>query len=159
MEFNKKGFKIKMEKDTFDEFVEQLQRNIEKKEEKTYSREVIKQYRNPKNFRSIENPNTIGEIKGPCGDTMRIMLKIKDEIITDASFWTNGCGASIACGNKLTSMIIDKKINFAEKITEIELEKKLQGLPEEHKHCALLATNTLKKAVEIYYKKVEDEKK
>ena len=140
------------EEDDFIRMVSELQRKIEYDEEETYSRKVIDEFRNPTNFGFIKNPDVSGQIKGPCGDTMRIDLKIKDDVIIDARFWTDGCGASIACGNKLTKIIIGKTLPEAESITSDKLLESLDGLPVEHRHCSFLAVNTLNKSLSDYNK-------
>lgn len=142
-----------MKKDTFEKLIDDLQEKIEEDEKLTYSKKVIEEYRNPVNFRPTEKPDAVGEIRGPCRDTMKIMLSIKKDVIKDAAFWTDGCGASIACGNKLTSMIKDKKLDYAKNISNVDLVKSLDGLPKEHEHCAVLAINTLRLAIEKYHKK------
>ena len=96
------------------------------------------------------DPDTIGEIKGPCGDTMKISLKVKDFKITDARFWTDGCGATIACGSMLTKTLKGKTLQDAKKYTNSRLLRALDGLPIEHHHCAILAVNTLRKAINNY---------
>ena len=131
----------------FEKLLEELQRKIEYEEEETYSKIVIREYRNPSNFGVLENPDAAGEIKGPCGDTMKISLRIDNGVITDACFWTDGCGATIACGSMLTKMMKGQIIEEAADITSEELTKTLEGLPEEHMHCSKLAVNTLQKAI------------
>lgn len=139
----------------FQEMVKDLQHKIDRDERRIYSKVVIKEYRNPTNFGFIENPDATGQIKGPCGDTVRIDLRTEDNIIQDARFWTDGCGASIACGNMLTKMIKGKTIEHALKITSDELTALLDGLPKENLHCSVLAVNTLYKAIENYKKNME----
>ena len=136
-----------MNNDEFEKLLEELQRKIEYEEEKIFSVVVIHEYRNPSNFGVIDKPDAFGEIKGPCGDTMKITLKIENGIIRNARFWTDGCGPTIACGSMLTKMIIGKNIEETVKITEEQLTNKLNGLPEEHLHCSKLAVDTLKKAI------------
>ncbi len=131
----------------FEKWLEEIQRKIEYEEEETYSKVVIREYRNPSNFGVLENPDAIGEIKGPCGDTMKINLRIKNRRITDARFWADGCGATIACGNMLTKMIKEKTIEEAADITSEKLTKTLDGLPKKHLHCSKLAVNTLQEAI------------
>ena len=65
------------EKD-LEKLIEELQEKIENDEEVDFSKKVINEYRNPSNFGILENPDAVGKIKGPCGDTMEIMLKIKN---------------------------------------------------------------------------------
>ena len=100
-----------MNDDNFEKLLEDLQRKINDEEEATYSRIVLQEYRNPSNFGIIDNHDANGEIKGPCGDTMKISLKMKEEDkrIIDACFWTDGCGATIACGSMLTKIIKGKQ--------------------------------------------------
>jgi len=136
----------------FDKMVKDLQSKIEQDEEKDYSKTVINEYRNPNNFGVIENSDAFGEIKGPCGDTMKISLKIDEGEICDAFFWTDGCGASIACGSMLTKMITGKTVETALKITSKHLKDSLNGLPKEHLHCTILAVNTLQEAIKNYHK-------
>ena len=133
--------------DDFEKLLEELQRKIEYEEEETYSKVVIREYRNPSNFGVIENPDAFGEVKGPCGDTMKISLRIEDRKIRDACFWTDGCGATIACGSMLTKMMKGETLEEAADITSEKLINALGGLPEEHLHCSKLAVNTLQKAI------------
>ncbi len=136
-----------MTDDDFVKLLDELQRKIEYGEEQTYSKVVIREYRNPSNIGFLENPDAVGKIKGPCGDTMKISLKIVNKTITDAKFWTDGCGATIACGSMLTKMIKGLTIKKASKITRESLINALDSLPKEHMHCPKLAVDALKKAI------------
>jgi len=77
------------EKD-FEKMVEEIQSKVKLDEETDFSKKVIDEYRNPSNFGIIENPGALGEIKGPCGDTMKIMLQVENSRIGDVCFWTDG---------------------------------------------------------------------
>ena len=52
-----------------------------------YSEKVMDHYRNPRNVGTIDNADAVG-IAGSltCGDQLKIYLKIKDNIVTDAKF-------------------------------------------------------------------------
>ena len=78
---------------------------------------------------------------------MEIWLKIRDSRIRDATFWTDGCGTTIAAGSMATELVKGKSVAEAFRITQQEILDGLDGLPEESVHCALLAANTLKEAV------------
>ena len=132
------------------DLIEELQRKIEREEEGKYSKVVIHEYRNPSNFGVLDNPDTVGEIKGPCGDTMKISLRIKTDRIQDVRFWTDGCGATIACGSLLTKMIKGKAIEEAANLTSEKLTAAMEDLPKEHLHCAKLAVDTLQEAIKDY---------
>ena len=70
------------------------------------------------------------------------------------SFWTDGCGTSIACGSMLTKIIKGKKIREIYDITSEELNDALDGLPENHVHCTVLAVNTLRKTIKNLVEKI-----
>jgi len=139
------------EKD-FETLMKEMQRKIEYDEEADFSKTVIEEYRNPSNFGAIENPDAVGKIKGPCGDTMKITLKVENNRVVDVRFLTDGCGTSIACGSMLTKIVQGKTLDEANIITSQDLDKALEGLPEDHVHCTILALNTLRKALNNYHK-------
>ena len=148
-----------MKDEDFANLVKKLQQKIEYDEEKNYSKIVIREYKNPTNFGVLDNPDIIGIVKGPCGDTMKITLRIKDNKITKTRFWTDGCGATIACGSILTKLLRGKTIKEADEITTEELIKALDGLPKEHCHCAVLAIDTLHKSIKNYHNNKNSSKK
>lgn len=84
---------------------------------RTYSKKAIEHAMNPRNVGHLEEADGIARITGSCSDTMEISLKIKDCKIVDAKFWTDGCGASIACGSVTTDLIRGKQVFEAKKST------------------------------------------
>ena len=139
-----------MSNDNFNKIIKELQKKIEYEEKSIYSEKVINEYKNPTYFGFIKNPDVTGKIKGPCGDSMRIDLKIASGKIVESRFWTDGCGASIACGNMLCKMIKGKNVEEVKKITYGDLLLALDGLPVENQHCTVLAINTLKESLKNY---------
>ncbi|KYK25341.1 iron-sulfur cluster assembly scaffold protein [Thermoplasmatales archaeon SM1-50] len=139
-----------MVEDNLEVTIKELQKKIDHDEEQAYSKTVIREYRNPTNFGVLKHPDAVGVIKGSCGDTLKIYLKIRKGKITDARFWTDGCGATLASGNMLLRMIKGKTLQEANTITNTKLIEALERLPQEHYHCALLAVNTLHAAVKQY---------
>ncbi|MHA1784741.1 MAG: iron-sulfur cluster assembly scaffold protein [Candidatus Helarchaeota archaeon] len=132
--------------DDFDEFIKNLQAEIDAKEELEFSKEVLKEYRNPSNVGIIENPDAEAKYRGTCGDTMHFTFRTQDGIIKEMKFMTDGCGPTIACGSKLSKIVKNLPIKDALLITKEDLMKSLNGLPPDHEHCALLAVLTLKEA-------------
>ncbi|MCK5849323.1 MAG: iron-sulfur cluster assembly scaffold protein, partial [Kiritimatiellae bacterium] len=51
-----------------------------------------------KYFGRMNDPTSSAMITGPCGDSMEFYLVIKDEIIEDVKYYTEGCGNTRACG-------------------------------------------------------------
>jgi nitrogen fixation NifU-like protein len=73
--------------------------------------------------------------------------RIEGEIIKEASFMSDGCGPSIACGSMLTTMVRGISLAEAGKIKPQDLLAALGGLPPETTHCAYLAVDTLREAI------------
>jgi len=117
---------------------------------KVYSETVIDHFMNPRNLGDMENADGFAKVTGSCGDTTEIWLKVKNGTIADATFMTDGCGASIASGSMVTEIAKGETITEAGKISQQDVLSALGGLPEESEHCALLAANTLKEAMRDY---------
>lgn len=60
-----------------EKFARELQEQIMEQIKKGYSQTVIDHWQNPRNFRKIENPDGYAKVKGSCGDTMEMFIKIK----------------------------------------------------------------------------------
>jgi nitrogen fixation NifU-like protein len=135
----------------FQKTADELQASIMENARKIYSEKVIERWLNPRNLGKIRNPDGFAKIKGPCGDTMQISFKIKDGRLSKIKFMTDGCASSIAAGSMATELAQGKKIEEAAEISQQMILEGLKGLPEESVHCALLASNTLKQAVNNYF--------
>jgi nitrogen fixation NifU-like protein len=140
-----------MSKNNFDKKFEDLEKFVMNEMRNIYSEKAIEYSMQPRNVGIIENPDGYAKIKGPCGDTMEIYLKIEDDCIKDAKFFTDGCGATIACGSAVTEIAKGKSIKEVLKISPNDVLDFLDGLPEENIHCSILSVNTLHTALAIYF--------
>ncbi len=122
-----------------------------------YSRTVIDRFQNPRNAGTLRGANAIGEIgNAACGDIMKIFLKISDSgVIEDAKFKTFGCCAAIASTDMACDLIKGKTIDEALKVTNKDVLEKLGQVPPHKIHCSLLAEESIRAAVEDYYKRKE----
>lgn len=117
---------------------------------KAYSETVIDHAMTPRNVGNMDAVNGYASVTGPCSDTMEIWLKVRNDIVAEATFITDGCGTTIAAGSMITELAKGKSVSQALRISQKDVLSALDGLPEESKHCALLAANTLKAAVKDY---------
>jgi nitrogen fixation protein NifU and related proteins len=119
-----------------------------------YSSKVMEHFAQPHNVGEILDADGVGTVGNPvCGDVMRLYIKVKDNIITDAKFKTFGCGAAIATSSMVTDMVKGKSIVDALKISNAAVAEALGGLPKVKMHCSVLAEQALKSALDDYYKK------
>jgi nitrogen fixation NifU-like protein len=121
-----------------------------------YSEKVMDHFKNPRNVGEIPDADGVGEVGNPvCGDTTKIYLKIKGNIIDDIKFKTFGCGAAIASSSMLTEMAKGKTIEEALQITDQAVADMLGGLPPQKMHCSNMAADAMHKAVENFRLKKE----
>ena len=134
----------------FDTLPEELQEQIIEQARKQYSNTLIDHWLHPRCLGRLENPDGHAKQYGTCGDTMEIFIRARDNKITEASFWTDGCITTIASGSMAVEMAKGKSIEKASTISQVDILDGLGGLPKESQHCALLAANTLKVAIDEY---------
>ncbi|MCX6004349.1 MAG: iron-sulfur cluster assembly scaffold protein [Chloroflexi bacterium] len=115
-----------------------------------YSRLFLEHALHPKNVGNLEGANGFAAVPGHDGNVMEIWLRFDDDIIEDASFWTDGCGTTIACGSITTAIIKGKNIEQVLSIDEEYISTALGGLLVEGCVCARLVADTLKAAVLDY---------
>ncbi len=126
-----------------------------------YSKTVIDRFQNPRNAGGLHGANGIGQVgNAACGDIMKMYLKISDDgVIENAKFKTFGCCAAIASTDMACDLIKGKTIDEALKITNKDVLDQLGELPPHKIHCSILAEESIRAAVQDYYKKREKELK
>ena len=109
---------------------------------------------NPRNVGVMPDADGVGEVgNAKCGDIMKIFIKVKDNIITDISFQTFGCGAAIATSSMATELVKGKTIHEALQVTNKAVMEALDGLPPVKVHCSLLAEEAIHAALWDYAQK------
>ena len=98
----------------------------------------------------MNNPDGTAVVKGQCGDTMEMCLRIKDKKISEILFFTEGCGITVVCGSVTTELAKGRGIKDVLKISPANVIDELHDLLGSGSHCAILAVNTLHKALADY---------
>jgi len=118
-----------------------------------YSNQVIDHYENPRNVGSFGKDDLdvgTGMVGAPaCGDVMKLQIKVKDGIITDARFKTYGCGSAIASSSLVTEWVKGRSLDEAAALKNSEIAQEL-ALPPVKIHCSILAEDAIKAAVADY---------
>jgi nitrogen fixation NifU-like protein len=115
-----------------------------------YSEKAIEYFKNRVNMGIIKDADYVHDYTGSCGDTLRIYLKFNHGVIKDASFQYLGCPGAAASASAITNIAKGKTLEEAKKVTEKDILKELEGLPESKFHCAKLAVTTLRRAIRAY---------
>ena len=119
-----------------------------------YSEKVMDHFRHPRNLGKMEDADGIGEVgNAKCGDIMKMYIRVENDIITDVSFCTFGCGSAIASSSMATEMIKGKPVKEALALTNKAVAEALDGLPAHKMHCSVLAEEAVRAAVKDYYDK------
>jgi len=100
-------------------------------------------------FGRMNDPTGAAWLTGICGEEIEIYLYIRDGIIEDARYYTEGCGNIITTGRAAAGMAKGKEVMAALDISAGQLIDS-EELPEDGKHCAILAVSTLYRAIADY---------
>ncbi|MEX1308456.1 MAG: iron-sulfur cluster assembly scaffold protein [Eubacteriales bacterium] len=119
-----------------------------------YNDVVMDHFQHPRNVGEMNDASSMAEVGSQeCGDTMKVFIKVKDEVIEDIKFQTYGCAAAIASSSIATEMVKGLTVDEAKKLTKNDVVEKLGGLPDPKIHCSLLAVDGILGAIEAFEKK------
>lgn len=133
-----------------DDFVQDLQNQIFEETREAYGDVAFERWQNPLYMGVMDIPDGYGRLTGSCGDTMQIFLRFENGRVKEATFLTDGCGASAVCGSFAAELALDKGPDELLEITGDAILKILGGLPKDDEHCAYLAGETLQEALNDY---------
>ncbi|MCZ6696625.1 MAG: iron-sulfur cluster assembly scaffold protein [Acidobacteria bacterium] len=113
-----------------------------------YSEVLLEHYRNPRNVGEIEGSQAVAQVGDPTtGDVLRLSLLIEGDRVVQAKFKSFGCTAAIAAGSVTTELVIGRRIEEIERLTDRDVAKALGGLPASKVHCSVLAEQAIREAV------------
>ena len=119
-----------------------------------YSKKVMDHFAHPRNVGEMPEANAVGQVGNQkCGDIMKMMLKIENDVIVDAKFQTFGCGAAVATSSMATELVKGKTVQEALQLTNKAVMEALDGLPPVKVHCSVLAEQAVRAAIIDYYEK------
>ena len=117
----------------------------------SYSKELMKHFKNPKNVKDIKNPDGVGEVGNmKCGDIMRMKIKVKNDKINDIGFQTFGCPAAVASSDVVCELAKGKTLKQVKRLKKEDIVNELGGMPPIKIHCSILGLEALNKAVLDY---------
>jgi nitrogen fixation protein NifU and related proteins len=116
-----------------------------------YSEKVMEHFMCPQNVHSMPDADAEGSYGDPaCGDYLTFYLKVKDSRIEKISYLVFGCCASIATSSMTSVLAKGKTLEEALNITEEDIVRALDGLPEKKLHCSNLGVSALRNSINNY---------
>jgi nitrogen fixation NifU-like protein len=115
-----------------------------------YSDKAILYFLNKTNMGILSDADQVTELTGQCGDTMKIYLKIEDGRIKDAKIQVLGCPGAVASAMAAIDLIRGKTLEEAMALTDRDIFRMLDDIPDQKQHCIRLTNKTIKKAIEEY---------
>jgi len=129
---------------------EEIEKAVRQRIRETYSPRAVAYIEKPVNVGVVERANGFGVFTGLCGDTMKIYLRMGEDVVREATFETDGCEATIAAGCAVTEIARGRSLEEAMGVSPALLLDHLGGLPPDHIHCAILAATSFLNALANY---------
>ncbi|MDY6837441.1 MAG: iron-sulfur cluster assembly scaffold protein [Thermodesulfobacteriota bacterium] len=115
-----------------------------------YSDKAISYYLNRPNLGTLSDADQVSELTGPCGDTMKVYLKVGQGRIEDAKVQVLGCPGAVASAMVAMELAKGKTIEEAHAIKDRDIYRVLEEVPDQKQHCIRLSIKALQKALEEY---------
>ena len=121
-----------------------------------YSEKLMDHFEKPRNVGSLPDDDKdvgSGTVGSPvCGDVMKLQIRVKDNVITEAKFKTFGCGSAVATASLATEYLLGKTLEEAKEIKNKCIAEDL-SLPPQKVHCSVLAEDAIVGAIDDYLAK------
>jgi NifU-like protein involved in Fe-S cluster formation len=91
-----------------------------------------------------------GEYEG-CGDLARVFLRVRDGRVAEARFQAYGCGPTIAAASAISELVALRPMDDLLHLKSEEVERALDGLPEDRRHAADVVTEAVRAAARDWH--------
>src|SRR5262245_35247949 len=114
-----------------------------------YTPELTDHIANPRNVGELDDPTGIGDVVNEvCLDRIRLTVRVDQGILTGAKVRASGCPPTLAAASALTELISGANVEVLRSLSPEAIEAKLGRLPVAKRHCAQLAIEALREALE-----------
>jgi len=98
--------------------------------------EVLEHLMDPKNYGKLDEPNGVGvALDEKTKEYVIFYIDLKDDLIKDAKYATNGCQDTVVIGSMFTEMIINNNLEYANGAIA-KMHEKLGKLSPQQQICA-----------------------
>lgn len=139
-----------MKEDEFDELVRKIEAEVMAEAKNALGQKGFDRWRNPRFCGVLEGADSHARVKGVCGDTMEMFIKLHGDRVVEARYRTDGCGSSSVAGSFAAELAHGKTVEEVFDMTGADVLSAIGAFPEAEEHCAYLAVSTLQEAVNSY---------
>jgi len=139
-----------MKDDDFEALVRKIQEEAMADARDALGPKGFERWRNPKFCGELVDADCRGKVKGVCGDTMEMFIKLDGEKLSVVQYRTDGCGSSSVAGSFAAELAHGKTVEEVFDMTGDDVLAAIGEFPAGEKHCAFLAVSTLQDAVNNY---------
>jgi nitrogen fixation NifU-like protein len=119
-----------------------------------YSPTLVEHFLNPRNAGFMRNPDGTGEDEYEgCGDVARFFVRVRDGHAVEVRFQTYGCGPTIAAASAGSELARGRAVADLADVKAEEIERALDGLPDDRKHAADVVAGALRAAALDYLRR------
>ena len=116
-----------------------------------YNPTVMDHFLNPRNTGELKDPDASSFVENKaCGDMVKLTLRMKDGIISEARTQTFGCAAAIAAASALTELLIGRTPAAAMELRDGDVLERLGGLPAHKTKCSLVTQEAVQEALAAF---------
>jgi nitrogen fixation NifU-like protein len=113
-----------------------------------YSAQLLDHFQNPRNAGEAENADAVVEVQNPaCGDVLRLSMRMEGGRVAEARFQAKGCVPAMACGSRITEMMMGRTVEELLAIRKEEVIESVGGVPEASGHAGQLAVDAVRELV------------
>jgi len=114
-----------------------------------YSPQVADHIAHPRNVGELENPSGVGDVTNEvCLDRIKLTIIVDGLKVGDARVKAQGCPPTIAAASVLTELIIGRSLAEVQLLARKDIVESLGRLPAAKMHCASLAIDALRSAID-----------
>jgi nitrogen fixation NifU-like protein len=134
----------------FDALINKIQTEVFTEAKNALGEKGFERWRNPRYCGVMEGADRHARMKGSCGDTMEMYIRVKDDRIERISYVTDGCSSSSIAGSFTAELAMGKTFEEVLDLTGADVLQVIGTFPEAEEHCAHLAVTTLQEAVNSF---------
>jgi nitrogen fixation NifU-like protein len=139
-----------MNNQDFDALIDKIQNEVFDEAKNALGEKGFDRWRNPRHCGVMADGDEHARMKGSCGDTMEMYIRVKDDRVEQVSYVTDGCSSSSIAGSFTSELAMGKTFAEVLDMSGADVLHEIGTFPEAEEHCAHLAVSTLQEAVNSF---------